>query len=507
MKNAFGKLAAIAAIAPVLFVCLSSAQAPQRQTDEPRLRGWPGTNNGALIPPKPISEEYLLLGDETRGSGEAQFVIDPTDPLTIVADGMGTWQIMPGCNAPDVNCKDFHNFPDSTLPVSAITHDGGRTWTHFILPILNGKFTRCPDPFAGATKDGVLMVGCEPRETSPVIIDPPGESAMVVSYDHGKTWSPRVDGINSYNKPPFPTFDPSLKPRFGGNSPWDRPWVYTDDKTGAIYLVDSGGQTDIDTGRPGKYRTQSYFTVSTDNAHSFGVIHSLDSPEYPQLGRASAAAGLGTFAELYIASKAPASEGATCPCLVFGISRDEGKTWDRHVLKDFPLSASPNGMGLNASGILTDLIADPTTPGRFSAMRYMTAPVPHYEVTTTNDDGKTWSPFVAIGTVPGAEQLIKPAWKYSRQGGVLGIVWKAYYPDQSFELWSAISRDAGRTFSVPLKISHRPSLPRQYYRQTLNDDTDGIDLTKDDLYAIWGDTRAGFQGNWFGRVSLSSYGF
>jgi hypothetical protein len=175
----------------------SQSQAPQRQAEDlpPGFRPPP-------VPPKPISEEYLLLGDETRGSGEAQFVIDPTDRKSIVATGLGTWQFMPGCEAPNVNCKDFHNFPHSTLPVSAITHDCGRTWQQFILPILDNKFTRCPDSFAGATKDGILVMRCEPRETDPQKLDPFGEAAVVVSYDHGKTWSKRVDGINFYNSHP-----------------------------------------------------------------------------------------------------------------------------------------------------------------------------------------------------------------------------------------------------------------------------------------------------------------
>ena len=145
-----------------------------------------------------VADEYLLLGDETRGSGEAQFVVDPTDANNIIATGMGTWQAIPGCEAPDVNCKDFHNFPNSTWPVSAQTFDGGRTWKHFVLPILEGRRTRCPDPFAGATKDGILFIGCEPRETDPVAVDPPGGTAFLRSTDHGKTWSKRVEGISSY---------------------------------------------------------------------------------------------------------------------------------------------------------------------------------------------------------------------------------------------------------------------------------------------------------------------
>ncbi|MBP6716206.1 MAG: exo-alpha-sialidase [Acidobacteria bacterium] len=480
-----------------------------------------GGRGAAPVPPKPISEEFLLLGDETRGSGEAQFVIDPTDANNIIGTGMGTWQAIPGCEAPNVNCKDFHNFPNSTWPVSAQSFDGGRTWKHFVLPILEGKRTRCPDPFAGATKDGIMLIGCEPRETDPVAIDPPGGTALLRSEDHGKTWSKRIEGISSYtpngkyrtdlNIKSFPQFAPDLKPYFGGNSPWDRPWLTFDDKTGTIYLTSSGGQTNIDTGAPDKLRTQSYFTVSKDKAKSFGTVYALDSLDWPQSGRVSAAAGLGSFAEIYVASKVPASEGVSCPCQVFGISYDEGKTWTRHVMKHIVIPAAAPGAraggGGGGGGGVSNLIADPTTPGRFSVMRTVQGAAPHYEISTSNDDGKTWSPFVSVGTVPEATSVTKPAIMYSRFGGVIGLTWKAVYTGGSFDVWSVISKDAGKTFSAPLRVSHEKSPARDYYRNSQQDDNDGIDMTKDMLMTIWGDSRAGFQASWFGKVALSSYQF
>ena len=33
----------------------------------------------------------------------------------------------------------------------------------------------------------------------------------------------------------------------------------------------------------------------------------------------------------------------------------------------------------------------------------------------------------------------------------------------------------------------------------------GIDLSRDTLYAIWGDSRAGFQASWFAKVALTSF--
>jgi len=487
----------------------------QAQTQEPaaeRPTPPPGFRR-APPPPKPVAEEYLLLGNETRGSGEAELAVDPTNPDNIVATGMGTWQMIPGCEAPEVNCKDFHNFPNSTHPVSASTSDGGRTWKHFILPIIDQgddykDRTRCPDPFAGSTKDGVLLVGCEPRETDPDRYDPPGGTALVVSTDGGRTWSKRVEGISDYTGPNFPKFAPGLKPRHAAHSPWDRPWLTFDDRTGAVYLYSSGGQTNIDTGHPDTYRTQSYFTVSHDKGMSFGTINALDTLEWPQSGRADIAAGLGSLAEIYVAREVPDSENATCPCQVWGISFDEGKTFDRHVMENVTIAqGAATGFGpRGGNGSLGKVIADPTTEGRFSVMRYMPEPAPHHEFSTTNDNGKTWSDWTSVSSVPGAEGYIKHATKYSRWG-VIGLVWKAVYPGGSFELWSAISRDAGRTFSEPLKVSSARSQPRNYYRQSMNDDTDSIDMSQDHLYTLWGDTRAGFQASWFGKVALSSYQF
>jgi hypothetical protein len=140
-------------------------------------------------------------------------------------------------------------------------------------------------------------------------------------------------------------------------------------------------------------------------------------------------------------------------------------------------------------------------------MRSVNAPAPHYEISTSNDDGKTWSPFAAVGSVPDAMSVTKPAVMYSRFGGVLGLTWKAVYAGGSFDVWSVISKDAGKTFSAPLRVSHEKSPARDYYRNSQQDDNDGIDMTKDTLMTIWGDSRAGFQASWFAKVSLASYQF
>src|SRR5215469_5900734 len=239
-----------AGTAALLISLTASAQ------DAPAGRSGRG-GRGGLPPVAPISEEYLLLGNSTRGAGEPMVAVDPTDPRHIIAVAMGNLQILPGYKPPvTAGMTDkYHEVAGSTITWLAVSHDGGTTWKVGALPIIAGKLTRCPDSFAGVTKDGVFLAGCEPRESEGVFF---GMSAVVVSTDHGDTWGKMAPIVSSYQQPPFA---PSLKPRIGGNSPWDRPFLYFDDQTGAIYSMSSGGETNIDTGAPERFRTQSYFTV------------------------------------------------------------------------------------------------------------------------------------------------------------------------------------------------------------------------------------------------------
>lgn len=466
----------------------------------------PAGRGGRGGPPleKPVTEEYLLLGNPTRGAGEPMVAVDPTDPRHIIAVAMGSLQILPGYKAPvSAGMTDkYHEVANSTITWLAVTHDGGVTWKVGELPILSGKLTRCPDSFAGVTKSGVFLAGCEPRETEGEFF---GMSAVVISKDHGDTWSKTAPLVNSYQKPPFAA---GLKPRIGGNSPWDRPFLYFDDQTGAIYSMSSGGETNIDTGAADKFRTQSYFNVSHDGGLSFGTVYAVDSPDWPQQGRAAVAAGHSEFAEIYIASKVPATEGAACPCQVFGVSRDEGKTFTRHVMKQIAIPAGGGGRGGGPGGGpgVSNLIADPTTAGRYSVMRTAQQPSPHHEVATSNDGGATWSDFVPVPGAPGSTGITKPWIAYSRDG-VLGLMWRAIYPDRTYDIWASISRDAGKSFSKALRISHAKSPGGDYYRNAGNfgDDIQDLSMDKDNMHLVWGDYRAGFLGVWYGRVALASF--
>jgi hypothetical protein len=430
--------------------------------------------------------------------------VDPVDSKNIIAVAMGNLQEPDGKPVTSNGTELFHHIKKSTITWLGVTHDGGVTWDISELPILSGKLTRCPDSFADVLKDGTFIAGCEPRETLTSEPDFFGMSALMVSHDHAKTWGPVVQLISDYQ---LNRFAPGLRPVSGGfpkgapnrvasNSPWDRPFTFIDDSTGVIYGQAGGGQayTDAD----GKERRpQSYLTSSTDGGKAFGTIYSWDSPEYPQSARGSgmAAAG-GAVVVNYRSSSAPASENSKCPCPVWGVSRDRGKTFTYHVLKN--LIAAGRDIGGPLAG-------DQTKPGRFAMLLPQGA---KYSVAITEDFGQTWNPIVDVGTVPQATAFSKPAFDFSRDG-VLGLMWRASYADGSYDIWAVISRDGGKTVSRPLRVSHAKSPARDPYRNggMFGDDIQDLSMDKDNMHLVWGDSRAGFQGAWYGRVKLADFEF
>jgi hypothetical protein len=476
--------------------------------------GAVGVTLGALAPQQPgrgqmpappsyPSEEYLLLGNANRGAGEPMIAVDPTNPKNIIAVAMGSVQQLHGKPAKQGGTDEYHLVANSTITWLAVTNDGGIVWDVKELPILSGKMTRCPDSFADVTADGVFIAGCEPRETAS---DPDfwGESALMISRDKGKTWGPVVPLISDAH---LDRFAPGLKPVSGGfppkaadrvasNSPWDRPFTYIDDSTGTIYGVAKGGSAVVDVEKRQR-RSQAYITASTDGGKSFGTIYSWDSPQYPQMSRGIGAdAAHGVVAVTYIASSAPASENAACPCAVFGLSRDRGKTFAYHVLKNITVPApnpaagrGPGGPGGAGNGGLTDISADP-----------------QYSVAVSEDFGQTWSPFAIAGTVPDAVNFSKPAFEYSRDG-VLGLIWRASYADGMYDVWAVISRDGGKSFVKPVRVSHAKSPAFDLYRNAglFGDDIQDLSMDKSNLHVVWGDSRSGFQGVWYGRVPLSAF--
>jgi len=464
----------------------------------------------AAPPPAATSEEYLILGDATRGAGEPMIAVDPTDPNNIIVVAMGNVQQLHGKPATRGSTNDYHLVAGSTINWLAVSNDGGVSWQVSELPILSGNFTRCPDAFADVTADGTFIAGCEPREThsSP---DHFGMSAYMMSTDKGQSWGPVVPMISDYQldrfaahlEPISGAFPPDSPDRVATHSPWDRPFTHIDDSTGVIYGTSGGGWTTTGAA-PGERRSQAYITASTDGGQSFGTVYSWDSAEYPQGSRGIAStAAHGFVAVGYVASSAPPETGQNCPCVVLGLSRDQGQSFTYRVLDQFTITPPAAGERPNNGGF-TNISADPTTAGRIAMLKYEDA---QYSVAVSEDFGASWSDFVSAGSSPGATRLTKPAFEYSRDG-VLGLIWRASYEDGSYDIWAAISTDGGSSFSGSQRVSHARSPAFDRFRNAglFGDDIQDLSMDAENLHLVWGDSRAGFQGVWYGRVSFESFG-
>ena len=457
-------------------------------------------------------EEFLLIGNAVRGAGEPVIAINPKNPNNIIVAAMANNHYVEGAplgtgqqRVPGATVT-YRNTPGSSISVYAISHDRGRTWS-FIEDSFRDAFkmNTTADAFAGAGADGTMFIGAMnffPQNATPEMLalenepDPGllfGQIDLSWSKDEGKTWSTPVHVMGQATHPL--EYGPDVKPVFRGKTPYDRPFLETDISTGTIYVPGNG------TGGEPPHR-ETFLRASRDNGKTWGLVYAYDSQDYPQGGGSSKPrAAHGVLAVAYVSSSAPASTGAKCPCLVFGASRDDGKTFERHVVQ----SSVPVARGFGGFGN-PSLAADATHPGRYAVMA-LTEGNTEMQVYLTEDYGKTWKGPVRAGATPGAT-ISKPDMAYSPKGE-LAVMWLAVNPDQTYTCWSSASHDGGSTFSKSIQISRSPSPARASIRMRGNnrdgDDLSSLAVDNDYVHIVWADGRAGFLGSWYARVPLASY--
>lgn len=502
---------------------------------------------------EPNSDEYLLLGSPNRGAGEPWVFVNSKDPDNILVVAMATLNHLPTGESPiphgapgattfridpartALRIKELST-PDGSRTDIAVTQDGGKTWSFSeddFRKVYNKN--RCSDSFAGAGPNGTLYMGCIAYLDRGAAdyeqgYAPNGEaryyhggSAIAWSEDKGKTWSHPVWVHPALSPSLYP---PTVKPVFEQASPWDRPVFVADASTGNIYVSGSGPaytvdaatvqRPKVDPSLPGKgytgyppsdvTRSRTFIRASHDKGETWGVIYPMDSDEYPGgafAGVGGFTAAFGRLVVAYTASKVPATENATCPCTVLGVSRDDGKSFVYRVVPSLPkIDSEASGRGGFPQLGRVMVAADPTKEGRYAVARQSGNRI---LISLTEDDGKTWLPTVVSAEVPAGAMFGHRAMKYSAKGD-LGFIWKAVYADQSFDVWSSVSRDGAHSFKT-LRISHAVSPPYIPERGNFlfGDDLSSMDIDSEFLYAVWGDDRSGFEGTWFGKIPLSAY--
>ena len=460
-------------------------------------------------------EEFLLIGDANRGAGEPVIAINPKNPNEIIVGAMANLHYVEGQSLivtehgfDPPSLTKYRNTPGTSISTYAISHDRGRTWQFFDDPFRDyDRMNGTADAFVGTGADGTLFIGAMsffPQNASPLVqknevLPYPGhllygQTDIAFSSDDGKTWSAPQHVMGQAT--PLEEYAPGVKPNQRGSTPYDRPSLATDLSTGTIYVPGSG--TGLD-----PVHSETFIRVSKDNGKTWGLIYSYDSPDYPQGGMGSrASAANGALAVTYVASSVPASAGAgKCPCVVFGVSRDEGKSFDRHVMQ-FDMFTPKGFFGMGSPAVA----ADPSHPGRFAVMTLGNGNT-EMQVQLTEDYGKTWRGPVKAGSVPGTT-ISKPDIALSPKGD-LAVMWLAVNPDGTYSAWSNASHDGGNTFGKQIQVSQGPSPSRASIKYRGNnwdgDDLSSIAVDNDFVHIVWADGRAGFLGAWYARVPLSSY--
>ena len=247
----------------------------------------------------------------------------------------------------------------------------------------------------------------------------------------------------------------------------------------------------------------------------------------PKSGDGNIAAAHGVLAAGYTSSAAPAS---TCPCAVFETSTDAGAHWNRHVVSD----RLPSGVGHVrcrrpvAQGSLRAYCSCPglRSPAVSPAFRRRrTSPKKSRSLTTTNS-GSTWSTPTTLGN-ESVQHITNRPWIAYGPTGVLAALWRNAYPPYnptSFlapgtqNVFAAVSRNNGKTFSAPVQLNSAPSPPPDP-QQLAEDDVSWVAVTPQYVYGAWGDWRptaknpvaagssppSGELNSWIARVPISSF--
>lgn len=354
----------------------------------------------------------------------------------------------------------------------AVTFDGGRTWSRHPLPANDATTdpveNNCSDSIVVFDRHGVAYVMASAYASFGFVGD--SEYRLISSRDGGRTWSkpgivaPGMIGQGSHPQ----DYD-------GVRTYDDRPWLAIDPQTRNLFI--DGTQVRADGSGTGTV----YLTGSNDGGKTW-----TDPIVVPaaNLGSAPLAASYGTVA---LTVRPPDGE-AGCDCLDFLTSDDFFA--DEHAVLHRRHTTIPNDPG-------PQTVADPTHRDRFVVM---TNPGDGYlRIYRTDDAGRSWHGPTRVG-VQGTRP-VKP-WIGFSPDGDLGVGWRATRPDGSYAFYAAASADGGKTFYGQLRLSRKWSPPApEYY--VAGDDTSTVALSRDHLYAAWGDWRgAELEDVWWGGFAL-----
>ena len=379
----------------------------------------------------PVVETSQVSIDPNVQAGEAWVVTHPDDPNKVAVMWLGTR-----------STGDVTKFSNEGYCGIATSTDGGKTWTRGKLPFVESvepavqdvptMIPICGDPVSGVAKDP--ETGEVTLHAAAAMVGSPSFTQGLASHDWGATWQPATEMFGARQTAAGMAATPGHRTV---SVSMGRGFMAVDPITGEISM-----HSQEDGGVEGRF-----LTVSDDQGKTWSPPRPIDPDIQSRAAGAHSAAG-GTIAlvyrvdptsPFYLTSPEPAVECPTA-CTVFASTTDKGATWDRRVIEEMP----DRGFVLFGGGITA---ADPTDLDRFAVLVTNGA---NLEVWLTEDHGDTWANTETITAPNGSPS--KP-WIAFGPDGALGVTWRNPNPAGGNDVYAAVSRDGGQSFSDSVALA------------------------------------------------------
>lgn len=434
------------------------------------------------------ADSRLLVAQISKGtswsSGEGWVVANQQNPQRLAAD----WTALPD-NGP-LAAVDTPPGPRPIQCGVAYSNNGGASWVEGTIPFQPANLPSnpggCADPTLVEGSDGTLYALHNGGSLVPGAgTSSPGLPSLVtlsVSRDGGHSWS---------NPGKVWSFEDTPKDSATSGSPdfaFDRPWLAIDPQTSTLYASISDDAL-----------VERVILASHDHGATWSTPYPLD-PDNQSIWADGISAAHGLIAAAYSVDpnsrgyRTAASPAVKCAkvCAVFETSGNDGKTWARHVLPA-PSVASPSPAPTEPG---LEVAADPFIKGRYAVLVPATTAL--LQLWVTSDGGITWAkPFTINAS--GTDTVVKP-WISFGTTGALGLVWRELHKDNSYDVYTSVSRNGGITFATPVELTPGPAPPDTPPQGTPGDDCAcNLYLNGQYLYTTWGDSRRGNLQVWFAR--------
>jgi hypothetical protein len=486
-----GRAVSIALVSAISLCAAPVSSASQEQLASPRTPLQWGNALAAAGPAAPGSSapgsppiRNVDLSDNGRrlAASVPKIALDPRDPAHIAV----IWRFVPTAS-PGAR----HKASSDWVCHLSLSMDGGEHFSDRIIDWQRPRTPRCNAPYVFYASDGDLYMGATlvgadigAHDRAP----PFGRAVVRKSVDGGRTWSATVSVIATDSQRRFAP-NPAI-PAAARLIPWDGASGVVDRKTGAIF---------VSSGYPappgGAAHSQRFYARSTDGGRTWGPIRAFGSAAWPERWDGHMAAAHGEFAVSYIAGEVPVPH-APCPCVVFGTSRDGGRTLRRHYL----VSVS----NIDTLVHYPPIAANPVRHGVFS-LALVPDDARQVYVWVSVDNGRHWAK-TRLQEPADVVKTSRPALAYA-PNGTLVAMWRGYHADGSFDVYVAGAPD-GRHFHRAVRLSSVPSrIPEALLSNyaVRGDFINSVAANARLVCAAWTDWRTGTEARvYYGSVPMGS---